>query len=193
MSSDTLYTLLSVFYIFVCLFLIMVVLLQSGRGGGMGALGGGASGGQTVFGGAGAGNFLTRLTAICAALFMILSATLAYLSTKGEKAAQETLDQIAEEEAAALAAPEDDGADADEEVARPAEAGSEETEPEASAPPMNINGSAEETADGVGSGELVEEEEAPIDPEPGAAASETPPSPDQSPDIDVSPVGLEDN
>ena len=59
----------------------------------MGALGGGASGGQTVFGGAGAGNFLTRLTAICAALFMILSRDTAYLSTKGEKAAQETLDR----------------------------------------------------------------------------------------------------
>lgn len=99
MSSDTIYTIVSVIYIMVCLFLIMVVLLQSGKGGGMGALGGGASGGQTVFGGAGAGNFLTRLTAICAALFMLLSATLAYLSTKGETRAKEGL--LRQEQAAA--------------------------------------------------------------------------------------------
>lgn len=91
MSPDTVYTLVSIVYVVICLFLIGVVLLQSGKGGGMGALGGGASGGQTVFGGAGAGNFLTRLTAVCAALFMILSATLAYLSTKGEQDAKAAL------------------------------------------------------------------------------------------------------
>lgn len=77
-------TFLTVLYVLVCLFLITVVLLQAGRGGGMGAAFGGSS--QTVFGGAGAGNFLTRLTVIMAALFMILSATLAYLSSSSEKA-----------------------------------------------------------------------------------------------------------
>jgi preprotein translocase subunit SecG len=93
---DTLYTILSVVYVLVCLFLILVVLLQSGKGGGMGALGGGATpGGQTVFGGAGAGNFLTRLTAINAGLFMVLSATLAYLSTKGEKEAEANIEAAA--------------------------------------------------------------------------------------------------
>ena len=77
------FTFLSVLYIVVCIFLILVVLLQSGRGGGMGAAFGGAS--QTVFGGAGAGNFLTRLTAIGAALFMFLSLALAFLSSTSEK------------------------------------------------------------------------------------------------------------
>ena len=78
------YNFLATVYVLVCIFLVLVVLLQSGRGGGMGALGGGGGGGsQTVFGGAGAGNFLTRLTAANAALFMILSASLAYLSSKG--------------------------------------------------------------------------------------------------------------
>jgi preprotein translocase subunit SecG len=77
-------TFLTVLYVFVCLFLILVVLLQAGRGGGMGAAFGGST--QTVFGGAGAGNFLTRLTVIMAAAFMMLSATLAYLSSSSDKA-----------------------------------------------------------------------------------------------------------
>jgi preprotein translocase subunit SecG len=70
--------------VLVCLFLILVVLLQAGRGGGMGSAFGGSS--QSVFGGAGAGNFLTRLTVIRAALFMVLSATLAFLSSSSDKA-----------------------------------------------------------------------------------------------------------
>jgi preprotein translocase subunit SecG len=77
------YTFLSILYVLVCLFLILVVLLQPGRGGVGGAFGGGGS--QTVFGGSGAGNFLTRLTSISAALFMILSATLAYMSSSSDK------------------------------------------------------------------------------------------------------------
>lgn len=77
------YTFLSVIYVLVCFFLILVVLLQPGRGGVGGAFGGGSS--QTVFGGSGAGNFLTRLTSISAALFMMLSATLAYMSSSSDK------------------------------------------------------------------------------------------------------------
>ncbi len=86
------FTFLSVIYVMVCLFLILVVLLQAGKGGGLGAGLSGSS--QTVFGGSGAGNFLTRLTAICAALFMILSVTLAYLSSRSEKALDEAAKQI---------------------------------------------------------------------------------------------------
>ena len=56
-------TFLTVVHVFVCLFLILVVLLQAGKGGGMGIAFGGA-GSQTVFGSSGAGNFLTRLTSI---------------------------------------------------------------------------------------------------------------------------------
>lgn len=82
-----LYTLLNVLHVFVCLFLILVVLLQQGRGGGLGAgMGGGAS---QVFGGRGAGNFMTRLTAICAAIFMLTSMSLAYLSSAGDRELRE--------------------------------------------------------------------------------------------------------
>src|ERR1700712_2317028 len=77
------YTFLSILYVLVCVFLILVVLLQPGRGGVGGAFGGGGS--QTVFGGSGAGNFLTKLTSISAALFMMLSATLAYMSSSSDK------------------------------------------------------------------------------------------------------------
>ena len=78
-------TLLDVVHIFVCLVLMFVVLLQQGRGGGLGAAFGGGAAAQ-VFGGRGAGNILTRATAICAAVFMITSVSLAYMSSSGDRA-----------------------------------------------------------------------------------------------------------
>ena len=63
-------------YIAVCVFLIVVVLLQHGKGADIGvSLGAGSS--QTVFGARGAGNFLTKLTTVSAVLFMVLAFTLA--------------------------------------------------------------------------------------------------------------------
>jgi len=85
-------TFLTVLYVLVCLFLILVVLLQAGRGGGMGAAFGGSS--NTVFGGAGAGNFLQKLTVVMAAMFMILSASLAYISSSSEKALDKAAEQV---------------------------------------------------------------------------------------------------
>lgn len=74
-------TLLTIVHVFVCLFLVGVVLLQSGRSGGMGVLSGAAT--QTVFGGRGASGFLAKATSACAMLFMLTSASLAYMSTSG--------------------------------------------------------------------------------------------------------------
>ncbi len=76
-------TFLNIVHVFVCLFLILVVLLQQGRGGGMGSAFGGAT--AQVFGGRGAGNFMTRLTAICATIFMATSVSLAYLASSGDR------------------------------------------------------------------------------------------------------------
>lgn len=73
------YTLLVVLYVLVCTFLVIVVLLQPGRGGMGGAFGAGVS--QQVFGGAGPTNILQKITAVCAALFMVLSVALAYMSS----------------------------------------------------------------------------------------------------------------
>lgn len=76
-------TLLDIVHISVCLFLMLVVLLQQGKGGGMGAAFGG--GAQQVFGGRGAGNILTRATAVCAGIFMLTSVSLAYVSSSGDR------------------------------------------------------------------------------------------------------------
>jgi protein translocase SecG subunit len=73
-------TFITIIHILTCIFLMLVVLLQSGRDGGMGAMGGGGS--QTVFGGRGAGNFLTRLTGICAAIFMSTSMILSLIAAR---------------------------------------------------------------------------------------------------------------
>lgn len=92
-------TFITVVYVMVCVFLILVVLLQAGRGGGMGAAMGGSS--QTVFGGAGAGNFLQRLTVVSASLFMVLSAVLAYMSSAGDKSLDAAAERIRRREEAA--------------------------------------------------------------------------------------------
>jgi preprotein translocase subunit SecG len=76
-------TLLTILHVFVCVFLILVVLLQPGKAGGMGAAFGGAS--AAVFGARGATSFLGKLTAICAMVFMLTSIGLSYLATSKEK------------------------------------------------------------------------------------------------------------
>src|SRR5690242_9890347 len=91
-------TLLDILHIFVCAVLMFVVLLQQGKGGGLGAAFGGGAAAQ-VFGGRGAGNILTRATAICAGIFMLTSVSLAYLSSSGDralkaKAAQESTKKL---------------------------------------------------------------------------------------------------
>ncbi len=78
-------TLLDILHILVCGVLMFVVLLQQGRGGGMGAAFGGGGAAQ-VFGGRGAGNLLTRATAVCATTFMLTSVSLAYMSSSGDRA-----------------------------------------------------------------------------------------------------------
>ncbi len=77
-------TFLSVLHIAVALFLILVVLLQAGKGAAMGASLGSA-GSQAMFGSSGSGNFLTKLTAGAAIIFMITSLSLSILSTEKDK------------------------------------------------------------------------------------------------------------
>ena len=74
-----------VIHLLVCFALVLVVLLQSGKGGGLaGVLGGGGSGGQTLFGGRGAADFLSKSTSVLAFLFMLTSVVLALSSGRGE-------------------------------------------------------------------------------------------------------------
>lgn len=86
-------TFIDIIHVFVCVVLMLVVLLQQGKGGGMGAAFGGST--AQVFGGRGAGNILTRATAICAGIFMLTSVSLAYLSSSGDRALRA---KVAEEE-----------------------------------------------------------------------------------------------
>jgi preprotein translocase subunit SecG len=71
----------TVVHILVSLGLILVVLVQTGKGADMGAVFGGSS--STIFGSSGAGNFLTRLTTGMAVVFMVTSLTLGYFAGKG--------------------------------------------------------------------------------------------------------------
>jgi preprotein translocase subunit SecG len=73
-------TLIVAVHIIVCVAMVIVVLLQQGKGADVGAVFGGSS--STVFGASGAGNFLTKLTWGCAALFFSTSIFLAYTSTR---------------------------------------------------------------------------------------------------------------
>jgi preprotein translocase subunit SecG len=69
-------------YVIVCLFLIVVVLLQQGRAGDIASAFGGSSS-QTVFGARSGATLLTHATAVAAVLFMVFSIMLAILWQKG--------------------------------------------------------------------------------------------------------------
>jgi preprotein translocase subunit SecG len=72
----------TVLHVIACVFLIAVVLLQRGKGAQIGAVFGGGAG-STIFGSRGAGNFLTKLTAGAAAVFMLTSLSLSYFGITG--------------------------------------------------------------------------------------------------------------
>ena len=71
---------LIIMHVIVCIALIMIVLLQTGKGADMGAAFGGGSS-QTLFGSTGASTFLSKATTVAAVVFMLTSLGLAYMST----------------------------------------------------------------------------------------------------------------
>ena len=75
-------TIVVIIHIIVSLALIFIVLLQHGKGAGIGAAFGGSS--QTVFGSTGAAPFLAKLTAVAAILFMCTSLGLTFLGRQKE-------------------------------------------------------------------------------------------------------------
>ncbi|SMY17720.1 preprotein translocase subunit SecG [Photobacterium aquimaris] len=75
------YEILLVIYLVAALGVIGLVMVQQGKGADMGAsFGAGASG--TLFGSSGSGNFLTRMTTLCALIFFVISLVLGNMSTK---------------------------------------------------------------------------------------------------------------
>jgi preprotein translocase subunit SecG len=74
------HTFITLVHVLACFILILVVLLQAGKGANMGAAFGGSS--QTVFGSSGAGTFLGKLTATVAIIFMLTSLLLTHTATQ---------------------------------------------------------------------------------------------------------------
>jgi preprotein translocase subunit SecG len=132
--------LVTIVHVIACIILVLVVLLQAGKGADMGAVFGGAS--STIFGSSGAGNFLTRLTTGAAIVFMTTSLMLTYFGTHGGHAtlmpenaapragAAQPAAGGADDEAAAVA----DGAAAPEAAAPAPEAAAPAPAPAAPAP-----------------------------------------------------------
>jgi preprotein translocase subunit SecG len=72
------FTLVVIIHVIVCIALILIVLLQAGKGASMGAAFGGSS--QTIFGSSGATPFLAKMTTGVAVIFMVTSLFLAFMS-----------------------------------------------------------------------------------------------------------------
>jgi preprotein translocase subunit SecG len=87
-------------HLLVCLCLVAVILVQSGKGGG---LAGGAFGGatQTVFGGRGAVDFITRATIVLGVLFFVTSLSLALITTRGNVGGRSVVSEAARRAAGA--------------------------------------------------------------------------------------------
>ncbi len=97
-----LYYAITTLHVIVCFILVLVVLLQSGKGADLaGAFGGGAT--QTAFGSRGPASFLSKMTTVAAVLFMLTSISLSMISrqTESGQSVLETTEQPAEVEPAA--------------------------------------------------------------------------------------------
>lgn len=76
-------TLLVVVHVMACVILVLAVLVQAGKDGGLGLMSSGSS--QTVFGSSGGANFFTKFTAVVATVFMVTSITLTVTKTGRKK------------------------------------------------------------------------------------------------------------
>lgn len=120
------YEILLVIYLVLALALIGFILIQKGKGAGMGAsFGAGASG--TVFGSSGSGNFLTKTTTFLAIGFFVVALALGNMTSENGPSAVEQESLFTEED---LAAAKSDTANASAEIpavdaAKPADQGAE--------------------------------------------------------------------
>lgn len=87
---DTMQKAVLIGHTIIALLIIVLVLLQRGKGADAGAAFG-AGGSGTVFGARGSGSFFSRATAICATAFFVSSLTLAYLSSQNAGGAGDSL------------------------------------------------------------------------------------------------------
>lgn len=86
-----LYYSIVVLHVLVCVILVLVVLLQSGKGADLaGAFGGGAT--QTAFGSRGPASFLSRMTTVAAIVFMLTSVSLSLMTTRASTGSKSILE-----------------------------------------------------------------------------------------------------
>jgi len=81
-------------HIILCFILMLVILLQPGKGADVGAAFGGGGGSSTIFGPRGAGSFLSQATTIVAVLFMTTSVTLAIYSNASLRSGSDVENEI---------------------------------------------------------------------------------------------------
>ena len=104
--------LLTAVHVLVCLFLLVVVLMQQGKGGGLQAAFGG-SGSDAAFGARSSATVLTRATTVLGALFMVGSMTLAILGQRGESSLLSGVDGPGFQPSVPASVPAEAGAEAD--------------------------------------------------------------------------------
>ena len=94
-------------HVVLCLFLILIIILQPGKGGDVGAAFGGGGGGSTVFGPRGPTGLLQQATTVVAVMFMATSVTLALYSNEGARDGGNMMDAMerVQQEAEADVAP----------------------------------------------------------------------------------------
>lgn len=94
-----------VIHVFLCLFLVMLILLQNDKMGGLAGLGGMTS--QSAFSTAGAATFVQKLTRVVGIIYLVLVFALGYMTIQQDRSAKtaSALKQASEQSATPQAAP----------------------------------------------------------------------------------------
>lgn len=121
---------LYVLFVLNCLFLILVVLLQAGKGDGLAVLGAGGTSTNSVLGSRGAASFLSKLTVGSAVLFMLLSIILAFLSSRSDSRITEPTQNASGAVSAGMTGDDDGEEPGDDSVETPANDGTGQGESE---------------------------------------------------------------
>ena len=82
------FTFILIIFIVSCITLIMSILLQSGKGGGLGEMFGGGSTERSLFGGMGAQSFVYKATVVAAIVFIVTAVILSAMYSRGLRVQQ---------------------------------------------------------------------------------------------------------
>lgn len=101
------YTFLVVLFVLLSFLMIIVILLQAGKGQGLaGSIGGGMGGGSAIFGGRGAGDFLSKTTTYIATGYMVLALAIGLIyKSEAEETQKSLIQKRMEEQQAEPASP----------------------------------------------------------------------------------------